>query len=72
MLKHLKENNETFLSHYVFASTIGISLIARGLIFIMHAVFPVCDIPKTFNLEQTCKKLQVWNKYTQERNKNAS
>ena len=72
MLKHLKENNETYLSHFIFASTIGASLIVRGMIFIAHAIFPVCDIPVVFNLERTCQKLQKWNDYTKERIENGS
>jgi hypothetical protein len=42
------------------------------MIFIMHAILPVCDIPRIFNLEHTCEKLQKWNDYTKERIKNGS
>ena len=62
--KHLKNNNETYLSHYLFAGKIGINLIIRGTIFIIHAFLPFCEIPKKYNLETTAKKIKKWNDYT--------
>jgi ABC-type uncharacterized transport system YnjBCD permease subunit len=53
-MKHLQENNETYLSHFKFAFTIGATLIFRGTIFLFH-------------LEATCKKLKDWNNYTEQR-----
>ena len=68
-MKHLKDNNETYLSHLKFAGSIGLALIIRGIIFVLHALFPLCDIPRRFNLEETSKKLLDWNEYTKARNK---
>tara|TARA_R110000824_G_scaffold67377_2_gene174446 strand:+ start:4367 stop:4576 length:210 start_codon:yes stop_codon:yes gene_type:complete len=61
---HLKNNNETYLSHLLFAGKIGLTLIFRGVIFILHAIFPFCKIPNFLNLKNTSDKLHGWNKYT--------
>ena len=61
---HLKTNNETYLSHLFFAGKISLTLMFRSVIFIVHAIFPICSIPKKWNLENTIKKLQKWHEYT--------
>jgi hypothetical protein len=66
-MKHLKDNNETYLSHLKFAGSIGLALIIRGAIFGLHALVPLCNIPRRFNLEQTSKDLLDWNEHTKER-----
>lgn len=66
---HLKKNNETYLSHFLFASKIGVTLMFRGLVFLLHAVLPF-ELPNTLNLEDTITKLKKWNRYTDERVKN--
>ena len=66
-MKHLKENNETYLSHMTFAGTIGIQLVLRGVILILHGIFPVCEVPKTVDLNNTCKLINKWNKYAKNR-----
>ena len=66
-MKHLKENNETYFSHFLFASKIGLTLILRGWLFVFHAIFPVCCVPKRWNIENTLQKLQEWNEYTTKR-----
>jgi len=62
--KHLKKNNETYLSHLLFAGKIGLTLIFRGIIFLLHGVLPICKIPEQWNLNNTTIKLQEWNFYT--------
>ncbi len=63
-MKHLEENNETYISHFLFAGKIGITLMFRGAIFLLHAVFPICKIPARFNLENTVDKLYDWYVHT--------
>jgi len=46
---------------------IGVTLIIRGTIFIIHGILPIFAIPKRFNLENTYKKLKKWNEYTETR-----
>jgi len=68
-MKHLKDVNETYISHFKFASKIGITLIISGIIFLLHATFPICDIPKKWNLEDTMTKVYRWNLYANRRAK---
>jgi len=63
-MKHLQQNNETYLSHLLFAGNIGINLIIRGIVFLIHGLLPVCEIPEKYNLEATAKKINKWNDYT--------
>ena len=61
---HLKKNNETYLSHLLFAGKVGLTLIFRGIIFLLHAIFPICSIPNKWNLKNVSIKLYKWNEYT--------
>ena len=61
---HLRENNETYLSHLLFAGKIGLTLIFRGFIFLLHALMPICNIPKKWNLRSIITQLEKWNTYT--------
>jgi|LWDU01.1.fsa_nt_gi hypothetical protein len=69
MSNHLKENNETYFSHLKFACGIGLFLTFRGIIFLLHGLLPIVDVPAKFNIDSTTKKLSEWNEYTQERRK---
>jgi len=68
-MKHLKENNETYLSHLKFTGWVGLSLVLRGIIFLLHGLFPVSKVHRKINLEATIEKLTAWNEYTKERMK---
>ena len=68
-MKHLRDNNETYFSHLKFACGVGLSLILRGIIFVLHGLLPVSDVPTKFNIDATAKKLSKWNKYTKDRRK---
>jgi len=68
-MKHLKENNETYLSHLKFSGTMGLHLLIRGVIFILHGVFPL-EVPKSIDLKNTCKLINKWEKQSQERKNN--
>ena len=68
-MKHLKENNETYLSHLKFATKIGLTLTLRGGIFLLHGLFPACEIPKKLNLSSTCNFLKDCNKHAEDRKK---
>jgi len=67
-MKHLKKNNETYLSHMLFAGKVGFALIFHGIVFLLHAVFPICEVPKRCNIESLSIKLHKWNEYTKKRN----
>jgi len=67
---HLKKNNETYLNHLLFAGKVGITLIFTSILFLLHAIFPVCEIPNKWDLEGTHLKLSKWNEYiTKRKNK---
>ena len=68
-MRHLKENNETYLSHLKFAGTMGIQLLLRGVVFILHALFPICEVPKSLDLKSTCELFIEWHDYSQRRRK---
>jgi len=71
-MKHLKENNETYLSHLRFALTIAATLYFRSIIFLLHGLAPFCNIPKQWNLQKTKDDLGRWNAYTIQRKKKRS
>jgi hypothetical protein len=68
-MKHLRENNEAYFSHLKFAGGMGLSLILRGVIFLVHGLIPIISVPKIFNLEATVKKMSEWEEYTRKRMK---
>ena len=59
-MKHLKEHNETYSSHFKFAIKIGLALLLRGVIFIIHAFVPFIKIPVKLNLDATSNKMKFW------------
>ena len=67
MIKHLRENNETYCRHLFFATRVGIFLLLAGTVFLLHGLLPVKSIPTKFNFEAIIKKLSTWNDYTRER-----
>jgi len=69
-MKHLKENNETYLSHMTFAAKMSTHLFIRSVFFMFHAIFPFFDVPESLNLNNTCKLITEWNQYAQNRKKN--
>jgi hypothetical protein len=66
-MKHLKNNNETYVRHLIFAAKVGINFIACGIFFIIHGIIPFIPIPKLFNFETMVHKINEWNDYTMER-----
>ena len=66
-MKHLEENDETYLSHLIFAGKMSIHLFVRSIFFMVHAIFPCIDVPESFNLKNTCKLITKWNKYAKKR-----
>ena len=68
-MKHLKENNETYLSHMIFAAKMSTHLFIRSVFFMLHAIFPFIDVPESLNLKNTCKLINKWNKYSEKRHR---
>ena len=57
-MKHLQENNETYCSHFMFASGIAIHLSLSSVFLMIHAIAPWWQQPDAYNLESTCKLLK--------------
>ena len=66
-MKHLKDNGETYFTHLKFAWGVGLSLAARGFVFMLHGLIPAITIPKSVNLEETGKKITEWNEHAESR-----
>jgi hypothetical protein len=66
-MKHLKKNNETYFSHFKFAGAMGLQLLVRGIAFILHGLLPVCEMPKSIDLNNTCELITKWNSHAKSR-----
>tara|TARA_Y100000114_G_C11748646_1_gene323015 strand:+ start:881 stop:1096 length:216 start_codon:yes stop_codon:yes gene_type:complete len=66
-MKHLKENNETYLSHLKFALLLSIGFFSRSIVFLVHSIFPFVPIPKMLNVEKTLKWIKTIKEYTDNR-----
>ena len=66
-MKHLRDNNETYFSHMLFAGKVGLYLVSCGFMFVFHSLLPISAVPKYFNLSEIEKKCKQWNEYTLER-----
>ena len=66
-MKHLTENNETYLSHLRFAANMSLQLSLRAFMFMFHALFPFIDVPGSLNLKSTCRLITEWYEYSETR-----
>jgi len=64
-VKHLKNNNETYFSHLVFAWKVAFNMLSSFLCFAIHGLLPFIPIPKMFNLGAMTHKLKKWDAYSQ-------
>ena len=68
-MKHLSENNETYISHMLFASKIAVYLSVSSTFFLVHSIFPFVKIPDIFNLNAVCNNVKKWNEHAEQRKK---
>lgn len=61
---HVSDNNETYLSHLLFAGTAGIHFAVAGVMFLVHAVLPFIQVPARFNIEGMRDKVERWDEHT--------
>jgi DNA-binding transcriptional regulator/RsmH inhibitor MraZ len=66
-MSHVSDNNETYLSHLLFAGTAGIHFTVAGVMFLVHAVLPFIQIPARFNIEGMRDKVERWDEYALKR-----
>ena len=55
---HLKDVDESYLSHLKFACTLGLDFSYRAVYFLIHGVIPAVQIPKDLNLTATYKLIK--------------
>lgn len=67
-MKHLRENNETYLSHMLFAGQIALYLSISSTFFLVHSIMPFIKIPSAFNLDAVYATVKEWRDYAEERN----
>jgi len=63
-MSHLRDNNETYFSHLLFAGTAGAHFIVAGVMFLVHATLPFIQIPARFNIEGMRDKVERWDEHT--------
>ncbi len=51
MFKHLKENNTSYLQHFMFAMGVSWRLSVSSLFFMIHALAPMINIPDRYDLD---------------------
>ena len=66
---HLKEVDETYISHFKFACKLGIGLSYRAAWFLIHGFIPAIEIPENFNLSATIKWAKKAKKHRDKKNK---
>lgn len=64
MIKHLKENNETYLGHLKFAWTAAFHMLVSSFCLLVHGIFPFISTPQLFNIATMAKKLKRWEIYS--------
>ena len=66
-MKHLKETNHTYFSHFLFAISISFGLVYRSIFFLIHGLMPNILVPEHLNLSKTSKWLNSLNKKAEKR-----
>ena len=66
-MKHLKENNETYISHFKFACSLGVGFLYRSAFFLVHGFLPMVEVPKHLNIDATHEWLTKAKQYTDKR-----
>ena len=64
MMRHLRENNETYFSHLKFAGTVGLYLSLASICYSVHAILPFIPIPARFSFETVVNKCIAWHAHT--------
>ena len=66
---HLKEVDETYISHFKFACKLeqASHIVQRG--FLVHGFIPAIEIPENFNLSATIKWAKKAKKHRDKKNK---
>tara|TARA_R110000824_G_scaffold58470_1_gene158057 strand:- start:869 stop:1099 length:231 start_codon:yes stop_codon:yes gene_type:complete len=55
-----------YKDHFLFTTKIALTLLFRGLVFLLHAFVPVYVVPQKWNLDNIHKKVWDWHWYSEE------
>ena len=66
---HLKDVEESYLSHLKFAGRLGLEFSYRAAYFLIHGVIPAIQIPKHLNLTATYKLIKKAKKQRDKKDK---
>lgn len=65
-LAHPHHQGVSYFAHMQFAMGIGMQLGLSVIAFILHAIFPFIDIPRSLDLEATSRFLQEQNNWIED------
>jgi hypothetical protein len=61
MIKHLKENNETYFGHLKFAWNAAFHMLVSSCCLLVHGLLPFIPTPRLFTINAMDRKTKVWN-----------
>ena len=62
-MSHLKENNQSYLSHLKFAWKIAFYMLFSFCFLLFHGAVPFAPMPKIFTIENITRKMKKWDAY---------
>ncbi len=65
--KHLRESNESYISHLKFAGGAGLCLLSSAVYYLVHSVFPFVPIPKGYCIETIKERSKEWHDHISNR-----
>ena len=64
-MKHLEENNETYLSHLKFAWTAAFHMLVSSSCLLVHGLLPFIPTPRLFSISTMARKSRRWSVYAE-------
>ena len=62
-MKHLKENNQTYLGHLKFAWTVAFYMMFSFCFLLVHGAVPFIPTPQLFSIDTISRKMRKWDAY---------
>ena len=67
-MRHLKENNENYLTHLKFAWTVAVYMLFSSCFLLIHGLLPILPVPKLFGIEKIARKMKKWDAHRKIKN----
>ena len=64
MIKHLKQNNESYVTHFIFAWRAAFYMSISSCFLLIHGLLPIIPVPRLFNIESMARKMRKWDAYS--------